>query len=105
MASFTSGSKFGEDDDDDLVTLSLPGPREVIDADRCAVLLSSFLAAAPPLDSVSVLRLGDKSYTKEGCLAMCDLLLKKCKQVKTLDLADVIAGRMEVSCASLAVLP
>ena len=91
MASFTAPSA------PTTTHLSLPGPREVITGERCAALLTELasLSTTGPYEAVVRLSLGDKSYTADGCSAICSSLLSKCINVKYLDLADVIAGRME----------
>ncbi len=76
-------------------SLSLPGPREVIDS---AAKVSSLISSLPPsvsFPSLTSLSLGNKSYTEEGSAAISETLLKHCKSVTSLDLADVIAGRPE----------
>jgi Ran GTPase-activating protein (RanGAP) involved in mRNA processing and transport len=75
-------------------SISLPGPRELLST---SAQVSSLLSRLPfpPSASVTRLRIGDKSYTAAAAAALCEQLLSRCPGCEELDMADVIAGRME----------
>jgi Ran GTPase-activating protein (RanGAP) involved in mRNA processing and transport len=75
-------------------TLQLPGPRELLSsASSVSDLLSAFPSSTYP--DLTHLIIGDKSYTADAAQALADQLLSKCPAVTDLNMADVIAGRME----------
>ena len=77
-------------------SLTLPGPRELLaTSSQVASLLSSLPVDEASMKTLTALTVGDKSYTGEGARAMCEGLVSRCTGVTELDLADIIAGRME----------
>ena len=75
------------------VTFSLPGPREMVDADRAAQLLTSIDATA---SRPTHLKLSNKSFSEPAAELIAVALKEICSSsVRVADLSDIIAGKSE----------